>query len=594
MESNEYHEKALASLCRICGQRCVRWPASQKKNGTEKYKHSSAIHNTFNININNDIPALHPQFLCLSCVAALGKPTRRPVIGWSEHDSNCTACRMMQESTRKRRLKPAKVAARRRREREDDERQAKAIEAACDILLEATSSSTHTPNKKLQRLATNVVKDLMDDDDIVELPTGGPKYVLKKVVKPRIPSHQASARTVRSRTHGLQQHINMISSNKKDDEEAAIHQLAALLKGKSTAELKELLHSEGLLKIRIPAGHELKLKAQMGWTWNEMRKLKSWLKAYKVQMVCEGQSRQMKADLVGDCVSSDLVPFLFKEKDEHVTKLAPIVFIPNLEDHIMKTLDELERLDHLVWDGIPAEQIWIKIGGDKGGGTTKFYYQIVNVSKNNSKFNTTAFCVYAADETVANMHTALDQYVTQISNLQHSEWRGKKIVLWLSGDYEILRKLLGLQGAAATCPCILCLQDKHNLASKQPAQQRTLEMIKNDFDTVESNNYTSQSKRENHSVSHRPFFDIPLDKVRTCLPPSLHISLGLWGKFYQNLERDITELGELIADIEPSCSSSAAFDKHIKHKQSVLKEIHRLEEKSEEKYQEATELESTN
>ncbi|XP_072033292.1 uncharacterized protein [Amphiura filiformis] len=75
------------------------------------------------------------------------------------------------------------------------------------------------------------------------------------------------------------------------------------------------------------------------------------------------------------------------------------------------------------------------------------------------------------------------------------------------------------------------------------------------------------------------------------LPPSLHISLGLWGKFYQNLERDITELGELIADIEPSCSSSAAFDKHIQHKQSVLKEIHRLEEKSEEKYQEATELE---
>ena len=60
-------------------------------------------------------------------------------------------------------------------------------------------------------------------------------------------------------------------------------------------------------------------------------------------MVCEGKSREMKAELIGDWVRSDMVPFLFKEKEEHVTKLAPMVFIPNLEDHIMNTLDELER-----------------------------------------------------------------------------------------------------------------------------------------------------------------------------------------------------------------------------------------------------------
>lgn len=83
----------------------------------------------------------------------------------------------------------------------------------------------------------------------------------------------------------------------------------------------------------------------------------------------------------------------------------------------------LFRLQLLVWDGIPEEEIWIKIGGDKGGGTTKFYYQVVNVQRANSIFNTTAFCVYEADESVANLHTALDQYITQISSLQQSEWR---------------------------------------------------------------------------------------------------------------------------------------------------------------------------
>lgn len=81
------------------------------------------------------------------------------------------------------------------------------------------------------------------------------------------------------------------------------------------------------------------------------------------------------------------------------------------------------RQNLLVWDGIPEDQIWVKIGGDAGGGSTKFYYQIVNVSKANSKFNTTAFCVYQADESVTNLRTALDQFVDQINSLQQAEWR---------------------------------------------------------------------------------------------------------------------------------------------------------------------------
>ena len=65
----------------------------------------------------------------------------------------------------------------------------------------------------------------------------------------------------------------------------------------------------------------------------------------------------------------------------------------------------------------------MKIGGDKGGGTTKFYYQVVNVEKPNSRNNTTVFCAYAADETMHNIHIAMDRYVTQINGLQGAMWR---------------------------------------------------------------------------------------------------------------------------------------------------------------------------
>ena len=98
--------------------------------------------------------------------------------------------------------------------------------------------------------------------------------MLQKLVKPKVPSNEASARTLRNRVRKLNQTLNQMSSPDGDNEEAATSQLAALLKGKTREELKALLHTEGLLEIRIPAGHELQLKSQMGWTWNEMRRLK--------------------------------------------------------------------------------------------------------------------------------------------------------------------------------------------------------------------------------------------------------------------------------------------------------------------------------
>lgn len=73
----------------------------------------------------------------------------------------------------------------------------------------------------------------------------------------------------------------------------------------------------------------------------------SWLKVYKIQMVCENKSRQMKGELIGDWVQADMIPFLFKEGDEHVTKLAPMTYIADLDGHIRMTLDELHRYNLL-------------------------------------------------------------------------------------------------------------------------------------------------------------------------------------------------------------------------------------------------------
>ena len=79
----------------------------------------------------------------------------------------------------------------------------------------------------------------------------------------------------------------------------------------------------------------------------------------------------------------------------------------------------------LTWHNgsIPENEIWVKLGGDKGGGSFKMSFQIANVDHPNSLSNTCTSCVYKAGDSITNMHTALDRYQEQIKDLQLQEWQ---------------------------------------------------------------------------------------------------------------------------------------------------------------------------
>ena len=129
----------------------------------------------------------------------------------------------------------------------------------------------------------------------------------------------------------------------------------------------------------------------------------------------------------------------------------------------------------LIWhnQSIPSNQIWIKLGGDKGHGSFKFNLQLCNIEHPNSLKSTTLVSVFKAGDSTTNLHTALDMYKEHVSELQgmtlkygclnstiiiictlnniiyimlqHSEWN---IKIFLSGDYEYLCKMYGLSGAS--------------------------------------------------------------------------------------------------------------------------------------------------
>ena len=65
----------------------------------------------------------------------------------------------------------------------------------------------------------------------------------------------------------------------------------------------------------------------------------------------------------------------------------------------------------------------VKIGGDKGGGTFKMSFQIVNIDTPNAVHNTCVFSCFAADDSVTNFHVALDRFKEQIEHMHGMKWR---------------------------------------------------------------------------------------------------------------------------------------------------------------------------
>lgn len=82
------------------------------------------------------------------------------------------------------------------------------------------------------------------------------------------------------------------------------------------------------------------------------------------------------------------------------------------------------RVQRLAWSkAIPEDEIWVKLGGDKGGSSFKMNFQIVNVPHPNSIQNTCVFAAFEAPDSTTNLHITLERYQGPVSLLQSSTWR---------------------------------------------------------------------------------------------------------------------------------------------------------------------------
>ena len=82
------------------------------------------------------------------------------------------------------------------------------------------------------------------------------------------------------------------------------------------------------------------------------------------------------------------------------------------------------RLNNLTWhDIIPEREIWIKLGGDKGGNSFKLTFQIVNTLHPNSPYNAHILLAFQAGDSYTNLKIAMESCRSQIIELQAKTWR---------------------------------------------------------------------------------------------------------------------------------------------------------------------------
>eukprot|EP00117_Sycon_ciliatum_P027581 scpid72119/ scgid22373/ len=388
---------------------------------------------------------------------------------------------------------------------------------------------TASPSKLRGNVAEQLTAHLVSckvHDGKLEVNPGrhGRPQVYMRTTKASVTSDRASSRTLRRRSTELVEVERSVCGG----ETGARAQQVAGLKRLTSKEQVSLLRDAGLTPATPAEGSLLAIKADLQLPWNRLRKLKMWLQSYGLKMESERRTRAFIASTIPQ-YNSKLVPMASKAGD---VEMVPMVYFPSLIDVIMIYLNWYAEHGKMAEHSIPNGEVWLKLGGDHGGGTFKFVMQVANVQHPNSLFNTIPICIFDAQDTPANLEIALAPYRKEINELQTTaRWHGRSFRVFFFGDYDYQTKAYGLSGSSGARPCLHCLCQKKVMdhapsdRSAEDSVSRTLQSLADDFGSFTENGSKIKDAKKFNNVVRPVILHIPVENV---VIPALHLDLGIF------------------------------------------------------------------
>ncbi|XP_078600313.1 uncharacterized protein LOC144875275 [Branchiostoma floridae x Branchiostoma japonicum] len=373
------------------------------------------------------------------------------------------------------------------------------------------------------------------------------------VPKPRKSSAEAAPSTVRKKARVMEEVRDRVSGG---DPGVLLREE---LRRVPRDELRSMLHQLKFDQVVIPSGHQLEAKVKIGLNYNQLGKLRSWLKMYKISMESERLTRRAARErLTAYDMHAETLPFCVKGakkdgSDPTKVQLLPCAYISPVGAAIFDYLEKCQESECLTWHGgkIPQDEIWVKVGGDHGGGSFKLTFQLLNRDHPNSRQNTVVFSIFEAKDSRENLMLAIGRYAQELGDLQGSKWRAKDgkehtMRVFGTGDYAFLCLWYGLSGASAVHPCLWCDITKMEMNNPESEDRRlsipprTLATLQQHYrDFMEQANGKLSLAKKHHNVIAPVMFALPVDQV---IIPGLHISLGLYLRAFKLMETDMHEL----------------------------------------------------
>ncbi len=426
-------------------------------------------------------------------------------------------------------------------------------------------------NSKEEKTLTHLVRRKLPfttDKSTLQCRTRGQPIIFQRISKPRKSTEQLSTPQKRRRSRQLGICRKKISGGGDKSRE---EQHAAELRALDTKTRIRICSKAGIRHKTVASKKLfLAMKTHANLTWSQMAKQKRMLKSIGVEFTSEKAARSEQMSVIGDHLVGQLVNMYIKD-DKNPNSVSgklsvgvPLVQVRSLSCFVQDLLQKYSECEMLTWDtnGIPNDELWIKIGGDHGGGSFKICLQVLNTHSPNSPANTIVVLAFSARDYVSNIQIALQPFAEDIKTLKRMIWNEKQIRVFLFGDYEFLCKLYGLSGACGSHCCLWCLITPRDMQicpeERDRITQRKLSSLKfHHAQFVKEGKGKKAKAAQYYNAIRAPIWDIQLNYV---CPPYLHILLGIVKKHHDLLEEAChlidLDLAKAVAEIVGPVSDS--------------------------------------